>query len=126
MYSSFLDEFYEYRATAAAVTSLQTEQGKQITECRHNPCPGHAVPLSGSPDDVHQVTVCLVGGPTGTATAGSSGSGHGPLSEEQKAARRQVREHNAAWRSAQTVRRNWLAQFLPQESTQGWCRLVSG
>lgn len=31
-----------------------------------------------------------------------------PLSEDERAERRQVRENNAAWRSAETVRRGWL------------------
>lgn len=36
--------------------------------------------------------------------------------EAQRAERRMVREQNSAWRSAQTVRRDWLAAFLRRKS----------
>lgn len=40
-----------------------------------------------------------------------------PMSEEQKAERRQIIENNKAWRSAETIRRQWLATFAARKST---------
>src|SRR6266540_6334772 len=50
--------------------------------------------------------------------AALTGSGPvvGPMSEEQKAARRTVIANNRAWASATTVRRGWLRQFLARRT----------
>ncbi|WP_299451244.1 ParB N-terminal domain-containing protein [uncultured Serinicoccus sp.] len=50
-----------------------------------------------------------------------TGTGGGPVdeaaqAEAKRAQRRLVRENNTAWRSAETVRRQWLAQFVTRKT----------
>ncbi|CUU61013.1 chromosome partitioning protein, ParB family [Parafrankia irregularis] len=63
--------------------------------------------------------------PAGSTTGtGESGGG---LSEEEKTQRRWVVENNKAWRSATTVRRTWLRNFLTSRKTppKGACRFAA-
>jgi ParB family chromosome partitioning protein len=45
-----------------------------------------------------------------------SGSTSGPLTEAEKTDRKRVRDNNDAWRSAETVRRAWLRDFLTRRT----------
>jgi ParB family chromosome partitioning protein len=45
-----------------------------------------------------------------------SGSGTGPMSDEQKAERKTLIANNKAWASAEVVRREWLASFLTRKT----------
>lgn len=51
-----------------------------------------------------------------TGTGASSPSEDQADDEAEREERRRVRENNAAWRSAETVRRNWLAQFAARKT----------
>jgi len=46
----------------------------------------------------------------------STGRAAGPMTEAQKAERREVIANNKAWDSAETVRRDWLTQFLTRRT----------
>lgn len=45
-----------------------------------------------------------------------SGATSGPMTDEQKAERKTLIANNKAWASAETVRREWLAQFLSRKT----------
>ena len=90
------------------------------TEAEHASCPGHAAYLSvdtwSTPARVRTTYLCT--DPTGhghhlySSSGGVSAAGQpasGPMSEEQKAARRTLVANNRAWESAQKVRRSWIA-----------------
>lgn len=54
--------------------------------------------------------------PDGSTTAGGGVVDEEAQAEAKRAERRLVRENNAAWRSAETVRRQWLAQFVTRKT----------
>ncbi|WP_159796604.1 ParB/RepB/Spo0J family partition protein [Puerhibacterium puerhi] len=97
--------------------NADAEAGEGITPEAHAQCPGHAAYVSTRWDGVVTVYVCTDWRGHGHldryAQAPTSG---GPQTEEQKAERRRVIENNKAWRSAETVRREWLAQFAKRKT----------
>jgi ParB family chromosome partitioning protein len=105
--------------TITAIRDL-CHDGQPLTEEAHGTCPGRAAylrPSWGEPP-VQAVHVCT--DPTGHGhtprCGGSLPARSGPLSDDEKAERARVRENNAAWRSAETVRRDWLRGFLARKS----------
>ncbi|MDT0143233.1 chromosome partitioning protein [Microbacterium sp. PRC9] len=48
---------------------------------------------------------------------GSGGAPSGPITDEQKAERKELIAHNKEWDAAETVRREWLTQFLARKAT---------
>ncbi|WP_374976634.1 ParB/RepB/Spo0J family partition protein [Microbacterium trichothecenolyticum] len=48
---------------------------------------------------------------------GSGGGQSGPMTDEQKAERKELIAHNKEWDAAETVRREWLTQFLARKAT---------
>lgn len=48
---------------------------------------------------------------------GTSGVQSGPMTDEQKAERKELIANNKEWDAAETVRREWLAQFLARKTT---------
>ncbi|WP_264032401.1 ParB/RepB/Spo0J family partition protein [Cellulosimicrobium sp. SH8] len=87
--------------------------GTDLTVDAHAECPGHAAYISAHWQRVEVVYVCTNwrkhghGDRYGTASTQRTGS----MSEAEKAERRRVIENNKAWKSAEVVRRKWLAEF---------------
>ena len=50
------------------------------------------------------------------AGTGGAAAQKGPMTDEQKAARRELIANNKAWDAAETVRREWLAQFFARKT----------
>ncbi|MDR7184596.1 ParB family chromosome partitioning protein [Microbacterium trichothecenolyticum] len=48
---------------------------------------------------------------------GTSGAQSGPMTDEQKAERKELIANNKEWDAAETVRREWVAQFLARKTT---------
>jgi ParB family chromosome partitioning protein len=98
------------------------QDGKPLDEKQHKKCPGHAAYLERSWDEqlVQPVWVCLDArgnGHTDLHPRGTTAQGAGAeLTEEEKAERRQVRQNNTDWRSAETVRRDFLRQLLTRKT----------
>lgn len=105
-----------------------TTPGTELAADQHASCPGHAAFLEhrGSwrpmPERVAAVWVCTdVAGhghaerysPLGVTTTEKI---TGPMTEEQKAQRREIVANNKAWDSATTVRRAWLATLLARKT----------
>lgn len=101
-----------------ALTDPQTPDSGPLTADEHATCPGHAAYLYR---DHGQTAVVFVPGYVCTAPRAN---GHRPLNstapirttEEEREERRIVRENNAAWRSAETVRREWLTKFAKRRT----------
>jgi ParB family chromosome partitioning protein len=111
----------DYDAKTTNLTSLRDAAGNHLDAEAHATCPGRAADIAAgyggqAPRAVH---VCLDPKAHGHASTTSSGSpaAGGPMSEEQKADRRAVIAGNAAWRSAETVRRSWLRTFAARKTT---------
>ncbi|WP_109211338.1 MULTISPECIES: ParB N-terminal domain-containing protein [Microbacterium] len=47
---------------------------------------------------------------------GTGGAQSGPITDEQKAERKELIAHNKEWDAAETVRREWLTQFLARKT----------
>jgi ParB family chromosome partitioning protein len=116
--------------------------GEQLTSEPHASCPGHAAFLeddwqlkggvdeasdeADDDDDNYQqvwepVYVCTDPQANGHEVTRPARAGRGaPLSEEQKdqqkAERKKVLANNKAWRTAETVRREWLTAFLARKT----------
>lgn len=100
----------------------QDDDSTPIDPAEHATCPGHAAYI-GSPywnDEPVAYYVCTDYQANGhqipswqqhTITAPDGG-----MTDEQKAERRRVIDGNKAWRSATTVRREWLATFAARKS----------
>lgn len=105
-----------------------TEPGAELTTEQHNNCPGHAAFLeyrgSWKPLDERIVPVWVCtdfpghGHAERYAAPGVTTTGRvsGPMTEQQKAERREVIANNKAWDSATTVRRTWLSRFLARKA----------
>lgn len=49
--------------------------------------------------------------------SGTNGAQSGPMTDEQKAERKELIANNKEWDAAETVRREWVAQFLARKTT---------
>ena len=123
LHSGTIRRLSELRATP------DTTPGTELTVEEHACCPGHAVfiddrrgswrPLA---ERVATVWVCTdftghrhaerYTAPGVTTTSKITG----PMTEEQKAARREIVANNKAWDSATTVRRAWLTTFFARKT----------
>ena len=102
------------------ITALRdlSHDGQPLTEDTHAACPGRAAylrPTWGEPP-VQAVHVCTDPKTHGHTPRHDSTKLGGALTDEEKADRARVRENNAAWRSAETVRRDWLRTFCARKT----------
>lgn len=112
------------RGTTRRLDEL-AHDGEPLDPEQHQACPGHAAYLERSWGEelVQPVLVCR--DPRGNghidrhrqSAAADAGAGPGAaLSEAERAERRQVRQNNTDWRSAETVRRDFLRQLLGRKT----------
>jgi ParB family chromosome partitioning protein len=99
----------------ALTDDTESKYPQAISEDDHTQCEGRAALIIMRFNGPQWVGRCLKPElhhqvPGMGMTGGSSGRGGG-MNEAQKAERRQVIDNNRAWRSAETVRRAWLADF---------------
>lgn len=85
-----------------------------ITAERHAECPGHAAYLANTWGEDRKTEpyrigyVCTQPGKHVSVTRAATS---GPMTDEQKAARRELIANNKAWDAAEPIRREWIAQF---------------
>jgi len=107
--------------TDKKVTALGdlSHDGQPLTEETHADCPGRAAYIRPAWTDalVQSVHVCTDPRAHGhTDRHGGATKAAGSLTEQEKADRARVRENNTAWRSAETVRRDWLRAFIGRKT----------
>lgn len=128
LFDSSIRKLHQLRATP------DTPRGTDLTHDQHKTCPGAITWIEDAyawrpEDDRHKVVHACRDwqthghadrhAPDGHATEanhGTVGSGAGGMSEEAKAERRTVIANNKAWRTATTVRREWLTRFLTRKT----------
>ena len=103
------------------VDALQAAGSReQMTIDAHATCPGHAAWIAYDEDTrtATPVFVCTDFKEHGHKRWNDPAKAveRTPLSEEERAERRTVRENNAAWRSAETVRRAWLPRLAARKT----------
>lgn len=99
--------------------TAQDKGGTDLTPEAHATCPGHAAFIVQGWDGVTIVYVCTNWRQHGHAERYDSASGaqrSGPMNEAEKAERRLVIENNKLWKSAEVVRRKWLADFAKRKT----------
>jgi ParB family chromosome partitioning protein len=109
---------YDDRRTVKGLDELVDDKAKQITPAGHASCPGHAAYIANDWRGARIVYVCTQWPKAGHRDRYSSGGrpASAPMSEDQKQERREVIANNKAWKSAETVRREWLRLFLLRKS----------
>ncbi|WP_448002707.1 ParB/RepB/Spo0J family partition protein [Agromyces bauzanensis] len=108
------------RLTSLTDADADNDERPEIDAEAHATCEGHAI-LVKAPwrtDDAAILTpVCTLPNAHhsryGSSVTQQQG---GPMTEEQKAERREVIANNKAWDSAEVVRREWLATFLSRKT----------
>ena len=103
-----------------ALDELRAKGSKDaLTAETHATCPGHAAYVNKDDEPV-AVFVCKDYKAHGhlriAAPANPDAPAKTPMSEEARAERRRVIENNKAWRSAEKVRRAWLATFAKRKT----------
>lgn len=104
--------------TITDLSDLRDDAGERLTPETHATCPGRAAHVARSYSGLRAVHVCLDPKTYGHLRVSASGSttATGPMSEEQKSDRRAVIVGNKAWKSAETVRREWLRAFAARKT----------
>ncbi|MBD3779184.1 MAG: hypothetical protein IE923_07965 [Micrococcales bacterium] len=102
-----------YDSPVREVAALRVKgQSEPMTVEQHATCPHHAAWVAYNEDTATASPVYVCTNPKAAGHLRWSDPAQKvdrtPLSEAERAERRQVRENNAAWRSAETVRREWL------------------
>jgi ParB family transcriptional regulator, chromosome partitioning protein len=105
------------------LSSLADSHGRPIDPQDHASCPGHAVTLDPW-DPERTVAYCIQPDthghtdryPTRTTARTTGRSEDGKLTDQAKAERRQVVEHNRHWRAAQPVRRDYIKALLARRT----------
>lgn len=98
--------------------SAQTEPGAVIDAAQHAVCPGHAAYVVAGWDGLTVGHVCTDWKQYGHVDryGDDRPTTGGPMTDEQRQERREVIENNKAWKSATTVRRQWLTQFAQRKT----------
>ncbi|MGI8665572.1 MAG: ParB/RepB/Spo0J family partition protein [Jatrophihabitans sp.] len=116
----------DHNPSMKSLTELVADAaGKKITPGGHKNCPGHAARIvtdwrGTTPDAQYVCTDWRANGhrdryaPTGGSVPAAAKTD--AEREKESKQRREVVENNKAWRSAETVRRAWLTQFLARKS----------
>jgi ParB family chromosome partitioning protein len=105
---------------ARELQQLQSGEGKTLTPEAHAICPQRAAYISTSWNgDIHTRHVCLDYKAAGHKLNHAKANDTRTEQEKQAASaeRAEVITNNKAWKSAETVRREWLAQFAKRKTT---------
>lgn len=101
------------------LATLDGDERTPLTPQMHDQCPGRAAWINTGWQGVQAIHVCT--DPKGNghvdryAHSGTERQA-GPMNDEQKAERRTIIANNKAWKSAETVRREWLGTFAARKT----------
>jgi ParB family chromosome partitioning protein len=100
------------------LNELTDAEGTRLTAAEHGECPGHAAYIRdwGQPAAAYVCTDAKANGHRAFNHNGGSTLTGGKMTDEEKAERREVVENNRAWKSAETVRREWLKKFAARRT----------
>jgi len=102
------------------LSRLRDSDGHRLTPEAHATCPGHGAYLTRAHDGQRPEYVCLDPKANGHAKDDQYGNPRpatgGAMTEAEKAERREVVANNKAWKSAETVRRDWLRTLATRKT----------
>lgn len=87
-----------------------------LTPETHATCPGHVAWIDTTGAEPVAIYGCSDFKANGHLKNTDPTKHSNPMSEEERAARREVVANNKAWKSAETVRREWLATFAKRKT----------
>jgi ParB family chromosome partitioning protein len=87
-----------------------------LTPEAHATCPGHVAWIDTTGAEPVAIYGCSDFKANGHIKTADPTKQPNPMSEEDRAARREVVANNKAWKSAETVRRQWLATFAKRKT----------
>lgn len=102
------------------LSRLRDSDGARLTPEAHATCPGHGAYIANAYDGHRPEYVCM--DPKVNAHTKDDQYGNprpvsgGAMTDQEKAERREVVANNAAWRSAETVRRTWLRNLAARKT----------
>ncbi len=100
-----------------AIRDLYDDKGHQLDAKRHERCPGHAVAIVTDWRDTRAVAYCTDWKANGHRNhAKATPTPESPEADTARAERREVIEHNKAWRASETVRRQFVADLCARRS----------
>lgn len=102
--------------TVKRLVSLVDTQDKRLTPETHAACPGHAAYVQRDWQGVEAVHVCTDWQANEHRDPHVGTRPVGPMSDAQKAERRTVIDNNKAWKSAEVVRREFVATLLARKT----------
>lgn len=111
-----LDREPSWGSPITNIRDLRTAEGERVTVEHIEQAEGRAAHVAvyyGK--DIAHVTY-FVTDPKAAGFRKEGGSASGPMTDEQKAERRELIANNKAWASAETVRREWLTTFLARKT----------
>lgn len=106
-----------YETEHTRIRDLRTKDGDRVTAEHIEECVGRAAHVRVYNTGETSVTY-FVADPKalGFKKTGTENSNAGPMTDEQKADRRELIANNKAWDSAEIVRRDWLATLLTRKT----------
>jgi ParB family chromosome partitioning protein len=107
-------ERYNDHPRAASLRDLTNSEGALLTPDNHADCPGHVAILKDW-EPTEPSYYCLDPRKHGHRSRYSNQQRKGAMTDEQKAARRQVIDSNKAWKAAEPVRRRYVQVLLARK-----------
>ncbi|OJV22889.1 MAG: hypothetical protein BGO26_00125 [Actinobacteria bacterium 69-20] len=106
-----------YDTTVKPLADLHAKGSKiALTPEAHATCPGHVAWIDTTGAEPVAIYGCSDFKANGHLKTADPTKHSTPMSEEERAARREVVANNKAWKSAETVRREWLATFAKRKT----------
>ena len=103
--------------SVVAIRDLYDDKGHQLDAKRHARCPGHAVAIVTDWRDTRAVAYCTDWKANGHRNrAKATPTPDSPEADAARAERREVIENNKAWRAAEPVRRQFVADLCARRS----------
>jgi ParB family chromosome partitioning protein len=100
------------------LATIDGDSRTPLTPEAHTQCPGRAAWITSTWQGVRVVHVCT--DPTANGHVdryeNTTARAAGPMNEEQREQRRTIIANNKAWKSAETVRREWLPGFAQRKT----------
>lgn len=111
-----LDQSYFHEGPITNIRDLRTAEGERVTVEQVEQIEGRAAHVTVHHGHDEASITYFVTNPKAVGLRKEGGAASGPMTDEQKAERRELIANNKAWASAETVRREWLTAFLARKT----------
>jgi len=105
-----------YEADYTPIRELVTKEGQPVAEGDIETVEGRAAFVRVYYTSEEATVLYYLADPKAAGFKKNSGNANGPMTDEQKAERKELIANNKAWASAEAVRREWLTSFLTRKT----------